>query len=303
MHKPSPRALGLALLAALFASGCAPTLKIISYEPSQVPVGPAKRIILTDGEGRRSAREFIISDFARVARDRGYFRVEDRSTQGLKISISGTTASVDPPIADAEPTDIFVQMDVLDWQAGMSQEVRDIKDKKGNVVDKETITVATGNVTLAVTVSTPDGRILLNQKDYNRAHSKSMASAVMSGNTEVVLQEASAMILDQVLADLTPRQVAASVRLDDSDESLKPYLETALKGSLEQAASDLKRHIDGGASSAAAWYNYAVFLDGLGRYEEALAAYDKAISLGGKDFYNESRAGCARRIGARDALS
>ena len=49
--------------------------------------------------------------------------------------------------------------------------------------------------------------------------------------------------------------------------------------------------------------NLAVITDAMGKYDEALAIYDQAMTIGKKDFYSEGRAACAKRKADAEALA
>jgi tetratricopeptide (TPR) repeat protein len=78
---------------------------------------------------------------------------------------------------------------------------------------------------------------------------------------------------------------------------------SAEAGNIARAADDARRYLDQHPDNAGAAYNLAVFLEAMGEYEEALAMYDRALSLGNKSFYVKARAGCARRLAAAHELS
>ena len=118
-----------------------------------------------------------------------------------------------------------------------------------------------------------------------------------------MIELAAARAVQRFLADVTPRERTVRVRLDDDDPGQAKILETAEGGAIAQAAGDARRYLQAHPSNASAAYNLAVLLDAMGRYQEALDTYDRALSLGGKDYYLHARADCARRLANQQALS
>ena len=54
--------------------------------------------------------------------------------------------------------------------------------------------------------------------------------------------------------------------------------------------------------NASAAYNLAVLTEATGDYATALEYYDRALSLGYKEYYATARAACARRLAAAQDL-
>ena len=70
--------------------GCAtPSVKINGWEPGAISAGKADRLVITDADGRRSARESVAIFIKKAAVSWGYFQVDDRSADGVKLEIDG----------------------------------------------------------------------------------------------------------------------------------------------------------------------------------------------------------------------
>ena len=83
------------LLGSMVASGCVSTVAIRSTEPGLVPVGATQHLAVLDGNGRRTAREFLHIELSNMCRARGYFSVTDRSEDGFEVRVAGRRVIVD----------------------------------------------------------------------------------------------------------------------------------------------------------------------------------------------------------------
>ena len=137
----------------MLSTGCASRVTIRSIEPGPVYVGPATHLVLIDGEGRRSAREWVAMELGRQSRSRGYFTFEDRSEEGLDVRIAGRRAEIEGPgaeqLLDAEHAGIRV--DVLEWMGHQDHELVEVVDELGEH-SMETVIVQRGVVLLAITL-------------------------------------------------------------------------------------------------------------------------------------------------------
>jgi len=278
--------------------GCATKMAIRSYQPGPVSVGAIQHLVILAGEGRRSARETVNIELLNQCRSLGYFSLEDRSEEGIKVRIAGRRAMVDGAEKVLEKNQAGLRVDVLEWNA-----VRDTVEVRKKAPDGtvfiEEVPVRRGNVLLSVSLFNPSGMTFLAEKEYEGLYT----TDDMLMSREDVIEMASKQAVGQLLRDITPVQVVSYVYLDEDDPAQEPIIETALAGNIAQAAEDERFFLDRNPNSAAAAYNLAVFLEAMGQYEEALAMYDRALSLGNKSFYSRARAGCARRLAATMELN
>jgi TolA-binding protein len=274
--------------------GCATTIPIETLQPGAVSVGAAKSLVILQGEGRRSGREAVFQLLIEKARQGSYFSVTDRSEEGVKVTIAGRKVKVDGDQKGMQPGELYFRVDVLGWDA--NKDSKTTTDSKG----KETSTVTlNGKVLLGVTLFNAEGITLLAEKEYIGKSSSKADDA----SEEAVTKAAAADAVDRLLADITPKPVTRKVRLDDDEKELQPAIDTAKAGNLAKAAEDCKAYLEAHPKSSAAAYNLAVLTDAMGKYDEALALYDQALSIGKKDFYSEGRAACAKRKADAEALS
>lgn len=295
MLKPWPL-LVLSLVPSL-STGCATTVAIRSMQPGAVSVGPARQLVLIGGEGRRSAREFVGQALARQCRAQGYFTLEDRSADGFSVRVAGQRASVEGGDLALGPEQAGLWIDVLEWNAQRDEEEVTRTDPAGKT-HVEHVPVMRGNALLAVTLFDSSGRAFLAETEY-----EGWASTAPDAAREEAIESAASNALASLIREITPRQVVSHVRLDDEDAGQETILATASAGATAQAASDLEAYLDHNPNSASAAYNLAVLREAMGDFHAALQLYDRALALGGKDYYSRARAGCAQRLAAAESLS
>ena len=290
--------LSLALTLALpLSTSCVTTVAIRSMEPGAVPIGSTKHLVLLGGEGRRSAREFVGQALVQQCRSRGYFSVEDRSEAGLSVRVAGRQASIEGGKLALEPEQAGLRIDVLEWNAARDEQDVTRTDPMGKQF-VERVPVMRGNALLAITLFDPAGRAFLAETEY-----EGCATTDPSAPREESIEAAAHQALTSFLNDITPFAVVTRVRLDDEDSGQEAMLKAASDGATAQAAHDLELYVQQNPNIPSAAYNLAVLKEAMGDFSAALALYDRAIGLGGKDFYSRARAGCARRLSATESLS
>ena len=288
----------LALSLALpLSTGCVTTVAIRSMEPGAVPIGATKHLVLLGGEGRRSAREFVGESLVQQCRARGYFTVEDRSEEGLTVKVAGRQASIEGGKFTLDSEQAGLRIDVLEWNAARDEEEVTRTDPTGRQW-VERVPVMRGNALLAVTLFDASGRAYLAETEY-----EGFATTDPSAPREESIEAAAHNALGSFLNDVTPCSIVTRVRLDDEDPGQESILKTASNGATAQAAHDLELYFQQNQNIPSAAYNLAVLKEAMGDFQGALELYDRAIALGGKDYYSNARAGCARRVSAAEELS
>lgn len=282
--------LGLSVL----GSGCMQMLTIESLEPGPVNIGAARSLVIVAGEGRRSAREAVFGQLVAGARQTGYFTITDRSEEGIQVNIAGRTATAMGPTFVPSPSELYLKIDVIEWDT--ARDTNTATDAQGR---STTTMVTNARVLLAVTLFNAQGIASLAETEYQGG----AQSANPNDPQDWLLQQAAGVAVGRLLSDLTPRRVARRVQLDDSEDALKPILDTAVRGNLARAASDLQQYTSMNPNSAAGAYNLAVVLDAMGQYQQAMTWYDRALQLGNKSYYSSARAECARRMASAQSLS
>jgi tetratricopeptide (TPR) repeat protein len=117
------------------------------------------------------------------------------------------------------------------------------------------------------------------------------------------IEAAAGQAIASFLNDVTPMPVTTRVRLDDEDPGQQAFLDAAKAGATAQAAHDLELYFQQNPNIPSAAYNLAVLKEAMGDFHGALELYDRALALGGKDYYSRARAGCAQRVSAAESLS
>jgi tetratricopeptide (TPR) repeat protein len=291
-----PCSLLLPLLALSFSSGCATTVAIRSMQPGVVPVGPARELVLLGGEGRRSAREFVGQALVQQARVQGYFTVADESASGLSVRVAGRQVAIEGGKFQLGAEQAGLWIDVLEWNAQRDEDEVTRTDAAGKSY-VERVPVMRGNALLAVTLFGPTGQAFLAESEY-----EGWASTSCDAPREEAIEAAARNALGNFLREVTPTQVVSKVRLDDEDPGQETILETASNGATAQAARDLEAYLAQYPDNASAAYNLAVLREAMGEFQVALELYDRALQLGGKDYYSRARAGCAQRLSAAESL-
>jgi hypothetical protein len=283
-------------LAATFAVGCAPSLKVNVLQPARVNLGSAKRLTIVQTEGRKGARDFMIDELTRQARGGGYFQVTDRSDEGIVVKVAGRGVQIiNAGSGPAQSQDeIGIRVDVNDWDAEKKTEVVKGTDSKGNPTEREEKFYEAKTV-VSVTAFNAAGKAMLAEEEYE-----------MTGRGEdkdQAIGNAARALVSRILFDITPKYVHKSIRMDGDDKAQKPIIEVAREGNVPRAITEMETYVQANPQNSAALYNLAVLLDASGKYQEALDLYTKAISLSAKDYYVDMKAECARRLADQQALA
>lgn len=281
------RLLPLLSLVAL-AAGCAPSLDFDVFEPPRYNLGPGRQLTVLQSEGRPGARELLVGELGNEAREDNFFRLVDRSHEGMLVQRSGPQVTVYNPRPPApQAFEVGVRMDLLDWVSLRERTTREVRDANGNVTVVEEFTFR-GRVAFMPLLFDPSGRVLLADVEYGAESTHA--------DEEMAMRNAAEGALERFLADITPRLVRASVRLDTSDGAQEGMLDLAQRGSLQAAVEQMQGYVAANPGNAAAHYNLGAMLDASLRFREALESYDRAIGLDAQSLYTQTRAECARRL-------
>lgn len=186
-------------LALTISAGCTTTMSIRSMEPAAVHVGSTNHLVIVDGEGRRSAREYVNMEMMRQCRTRGYFSVEDRSEEGLEVRVGGRTATVEGGEFALEGNQAGLRVDILEWNAYRDQEEVSQRGEDGVVVTRE-VPVTRGHVLLAITFFDMTGSALLAETEY-----EGWAATAVDRPRDEAIECAAQHAIGAFLNDVTPR--------------------------------------------------------------------------------------------------
>jgi hypothetical protein len=294
-------------LAALFASGCGPTLlQVPVAEPGEVNFGASRRLSIVETSGRRSAREQLIAEIQSQARSGGHWQVTDRTEEGISVKVAGRSVNVTGVKTPQAPDEVFLKFEVIEWQSAPGTKTIDEKvsvtkvDSKGKPYQatetrQKVVATTVGKALLGVTASDVRGRALLAETEYEGKGDGPNDSAAVSAAAKAVVA--------RFLGTVTPRTRMAQIRVDSDDKTQKPIIAVAKGGNLPRAVEEMRAYVAQNPANPAAQYNLAVFLDASGQYQEALDYYTKACQGSTKPYYTQSKADCAKRLANVQALS
>ncbi len=288
------RRLSLVLAGALLATGCGSGLRVQAIKPARVNLGAANQLVVVQMEGRRSAQEEVLQKLQEQAREDGYFTTTDRTDSGIMIKAAGRQVRVSGEERPTTPEEIWLRVDVIDWDVDGYTRLEPIKDKDGNKTGEREVPSYKGQVLLAVTAANASGKALLAETEFEATWE--------ADNEEEALSEAADLAVARLLDEVTPTWESKAVTLDEDDPAQLPILELAKDGNLGAAVSQMRQYLEQRPRNPAAQYNLAVLLDAQGEYEAAMELYGQAIKNGSKAFYAESRAECARRLANQNAM-
>ena len=292
-------------LAVLCATGCSAiksiklprhvTVNELRPAPYNVGTTPDVAVIEVDG-GRRDLQDATIEALAKHSRAGGFFIVEDRKAEGIRFDVrDGSMVLTGKPVT-VEPSDVFIKVHVLDNYA--TDDIKQVVKKKKKGED-EVINFYETSMLLAFTAGTRDG-VLMDQAEYQGIAQWKLGEH--PGDVRTRYDHAAADAARRFLQDITPRNQAAKIKLDTSDDGQMEIIKAADRGSVKEAAVQMRSYAEQHPNSPVAWYNLAAMTDALGEYEEAGLLYDKAISLGGKPYYASAKTDCMRRMNEQRAL-
>ena len=284
------RAVACALALPLALASCATAgVDIVSLRPAAIDPRGGDRLVLVDGEGRRTGRAEV-ADLLREEVRGSFYSFDDRGDDGVKLLLVGKTASVEGQSKAPRTDEIYVRIDVLVWEA--APVVLRSENEDGVVVEEPGIH---GRADLQITVADATGVVLLREKEY-----RGLADVVDDGRAfpERVIAEAARGALRGFLAEITPTPLRERVQYDVGDPGQKKVLDRAAKEPLKATERSLRRYLKKNENNAIAMFNIGVALDAQGRFEDALQSYDSALDIVVRAGWRETRAACAGRLAA-----
>jgi tetratricopeptide (TPR) repeat protein len=221
--------------------------------------------------------------------------------------VTGRTVNVTGAKTPQGADEVFLKFEVLEWQSNPGTKT---VDEKVSVVKRDpktgksytttetrqrTVNTTIGKALLGVTAADARGRALLAESEYQ-------ATGDGDGDSAAVAAAARSVVA-KFLGDITPREVSATLRMDDDDKAQKPIIEVAKARNYPRAADEMRAYLAQNPNNPVAQYNLAVLLDAMGNYREALDLYTKAVQNSNKAFYAQAKAACATRLSNVEALS
>jgi hypothetical protein len=283
--------LGAAALFVVVAGvGCVtPGLTVSAYEPAELlaPRG-GDRLVLVDGEGRRSAKQHVAHMLVDGSRG-SFFRAEDRGRSGVKLTLAGATARVEGGEARSA-RELWVRVDVIGWDADAIV-VRD-EDDDGSLRELPGLR---GRADLQFTVANTAGEILLREHEVRGVFERQIDQRDDNELArESVIVEAAQVAVTTFLNDITPQRRTQFLAFDDGDSGQRHILRNT-HDTLPGLEKRLRRYLTKNTSNAIAHHNLAIVLDAQGRFEEALIEHDRALDIVDREGFFDARSDTVRR--------
>lgn len=270
--------------------------KFTTESPSSYYLGnqPNVRVVNAEGATRR-LQDITIQELRNQSRSGGYFVIENSLDEGIRFDSQGGQLVMTGKEVPVQENDVFIKFNVI---ASMKQDGRTIITKKTGLLGTEKKRVPAIMTIMPVAFTVSKGHdILLDERQYD---GKAVWTVNADGGGypadfrrryEIAIGEA----VKKFLVDFTPTTTRHKVRFDYTDEGQKAIIDVARNGQVKEAAIELEDYVLAHSNSASAVYNLAVLNDVLGRYDQALNYYDRALSLGGKNYYTKAKASCMKR--------
>ncbi|XXF76671.1 tetratricopeptide repeat protein [Myxococcaceae bacterium GXIMD 01537] len=291
----NPRLLRPLLFLVALVAGCSPTIDVEVLQPARVNLGAGRRLTVVQTEGLHSARGFIVDEFMRQTRERGFFQVSDRTHEGILVKVTGSQVVVYGGTGPAQEADeIGVRLDVIDWDALRESRIVRETAPDGTIIEREEVRYVADAI-IAVTAFNVRGQALLAEYEYH--------TGATAPDPNQALEAAGAEAIHRLMDDITPTVKREYIRFDDEDPAQEATIEIARRGNLFVAIEDARAYVEAHPDNASAHYNLAVLLDAAGQYRDALPSYTRAIELHRKDFYVDAKADCAARLTAWEQLT
>lgn len=281
------------VLIALSSSACL-HMNIRTIRPAPHDLGPVDQVVLVQGQGREDALQVAGMELLNQVSSRGFFGVRDARHENLRMLTGRNSTTLKPaPNVEEASRNVYVRLDIVEWSASPTVATRTFENEDGEVVTQVS-PVLRGRAVIRATILAADGQTLLMAQTFTGGADTDVTVPPPPA-AEIAGRNAVAALVNLI----TPIIVTESVRIDKSDKQQMGFIETANQGLIEQAATDLDNFVRHHPNNAVAHYNLAVMLDAIGEYEQALEHYDRAMELGGRRWYGEGRAQCARRLAER----
>lgn len=290
-------------MAGVLLSGCGITIPkyttIQSEQPPNYYLGESPEVYVVEASGgTRTLQDVAVEELRNQSRSSGYFTIESRLDEGVRFDMRDGRMVMTGASMPVKESTVFVKVNVI---ASMKQDGRTVITRKKGLFGTEEEQVPAVVTVMPVAFTVTRGQdVLLSERQYDgrAVWTLEEGSGGYPNDRYRRFEIAIGQAVKQFLDDVTPRYVSRKVRLDykSASEEQKPILDAARNGQVKSAAVQLEEYVAQHPNSASAAYNLAVLTDALGNYEQALTHYDRALSLGGKDYYTEAKSQCMRRM-------
>lgn len=274
---------------------------INSVEPAKIHIGesPDAGIVGVSG-GRRNLQDVLVEELINQSRSKGFFTIKNRLGEGIRFDVQD-----DQPILTGKEIELGeneILISGLIVETDMYNEEKEVKKrvkKEGkNVTVKVNVTFTIGEAVVAFSVISMD-RIYMMEREFDGKYEVEKSKAPSRNEMYELAVKNS---VSKFLKDVTPSNIRAQVKIDKSDKGQESIIGVIKKGNIEEARKMLAEYVVNFPNSAPGYYNLAVLTDATGHYEEALLHYNKAISLGGENYYVQSKSECMKRMANKKVL-
>lgn len=298
--------IGMRMLAAACLAGalgaCAPGIKVARMKPARFNLGATKTVAVLQVNGDANAASQVMVELQRSILDDRYYQLINAVNRGIILQVGGVNARVDVGQAVSQVNaDVYLVASVL--QQEVVEERRTTEKSERDRTYEVTTIHPTGYAKLNMQVVAADGRVLV-FRDYAAEHAGSSYEANKGRryNRASLIEAAMRKAVRHFVSDITPTRVIEKIVLDDSEPAVKPGVKYAEGGNLNAAWASWQAVLDANPRSAAAVYNQGVLLETRGDFDEAAAAYRKAIAISPKSLYRDALRDLQRRLSEARSL-
>ncbi len=306
-HAPSSYLLTLILIIGLTLTGCGGTyIKVLVPKPSEANMGKFKRIAIGNFTGERA--NLLTFDLKQDLLENGRFEVLDFNN--LNAILREHNLSLN---AVTEGTSVREATEVLGATALISGDIitddyaEDVKKGKKYTDDKgksHVIMTLVGKGTISVNFQITDlttGKIIY-LKNIKKTREKGESAADRKpkfDDDEInsLMASVRADVVNSFIDKIIPHQYKVSVEMLEDDElpQMKRGIDYASMGEWGFAADIFKQEAEKPVKAEAkskAYYNLGVCYQYSLRFDDAVRAYDKALSLYPDELYSNSIRKC-----------
>lgn len=291
-------AIGTSFLASLIIScaGLIPvTVAVHSVEPAKIHIGKSPNVGLVKVSGsRRNLQDVLAESLVNQSRRKGFYVISNRIGEGIRFDIQDdrpvlTGKTIELGDNDHLLSAIIVETNVYTDTKQVKKRIKGADGKTTTVKVDVPYSIAEAIVGYSLV---SNDRVYMFEREYAGKHEVKKSKAP---SRDEMLEAAVTNSAKNFLKEVTASNITSKVKIDNSDKNQKAITQVIKKGNIEEARIMLEKYVESHPNSAPGYYNLAVLTEATGKYEEAEVIYDKAISLGGKDYYVTSKAGCMER--------
>ncbi len=292
---------------AMMSVSCTSYISIKSLKPAKYHLGSQPEIAVVKADGdRRNTQDIVIEQLIAQSGKTPYLNVTSRAGEGIYFNIEDGLPVSKGKTVEMGESKRFIEFRIIDSDVDRLNEVRTrtkkVKDKDGKsktVKENYNAQVMKSDVVIAFTII-GSGKVYMRDKEYEGT---ARQDAKGSGpDKEAMTELAVKNCIEKLMKDITPVLVTYNVRMDESDDGQAPMIEDAKAGRIAIARKQFLEYAETHPDLPSVWYNTAVMTDAEGDYEKAIEYYNKAIVLGGEDYYHKALSSCMQRLEQQNVM-